>query len=238
MIVSAAHNLSTTYSTTTTGREWPHAVRTAASTYTTAATPRGLSTLRVLRRKREVTVGTRKLCGRLLGRTRGLAVCWPRVDTTAAFMFGRNSEPTNGKELRDCHTTTVPVAPKGPLVNCCAWGPWECGLTLASGSAEGAVSVAACDEKDFGVACKLPRAHPEGVTALSWGPVVYSCAGDSEGGSVKVQDLKLVTGGCDQRVNVWIYKDKKLILEGSWGHNDWVRAVSYTHLTLPTNREV
>ena len=116
----------------------------------------------------------------------------------------------------------------GELVNCCAWAPSEYGLMLAAGSADGMISITFYNEKDFVVVCKLPKAHSEGVTSLSWGPVVYSYTESNElQENVAPQDLKLATGSCDQTVYIWTYKDSKLNLEGSWGHNDWVRDVSF-----------
>jgi len=54
-------------------------------------------------------------------------------------------------------------------VNCLAWAPWEYGLVLAVGLAEGTIVVL---RNEGGVWNEISNfmAHAEGVNGLAWGP--------------------------------------------------------------------
>ena len=47
--------------------------------------------------------------------------------------------------------------------------------------------------------------------------------------------IKLALDNAKQRIKLLDSSDKKCVLEE---YKEWINAVSYTHLTLPTNREV
>ena len=66
----------------------------------------------------------------------------------------------------------VPRQPQRQLssVNCLAWAPWEYGLILAVGTAEGRLTVYQREKDGTWSILRSVIAHDEGVNGISWGP--------------------------------------------------------------------
>lgn len=62
------------------------------------------------------------------------------------------------------------VARQPSSVNCLAWAPWEYGLILAVGTAEGRLCVYERQKEGQWAVLKNLVAHEEGVNGISWGP--------------------------------------------------------------------
>ena len=58
----------------------------------------------------------------------------------------------------------------GSSVNCIAWAPWEYGLILAAGTAEGKLVIIQRHQDDSWVRTNDFTAHQSGVNGISWGP--------------------------------------------------------------------
>lgn len=108
-------------------------------------------------------------------------------------------------------------------VTAICWAPWEQGLVLAAGSSDGCVSVLTRVVEDRWESQKF-AAHEGGVTALSWactGP--SSVLADSQSPPLK----QFLTGGADQWVKLWTYRDGSYKPEPMHRHTHWVRDVSW-----------
>ncbi len=122
-------------------------------------------------------------------------------------------------------------------VNCIAWAPWEYGLILAAGTAEGRLVIYRSTPEDEWVKTHDFTAHSSGVNGISWGPATEPAilaenpgnAGAAGAGKFELPPKRIVTGGNDNDVCLWEMKDgeegavKTLI--GS--HGDWVRDVAW-----------
>lgn len=133
-------------------------------------------------------------------------------------------------------------------VNSVAFGPHEFGLVLACASSDGKVSVLTHQQDDTW-AVEHFKDNPLGVNALSWAP--YKCLGSSTDDNDEVPpQMRLVTGGCDNRIRFWRYhglasstseetggwtEDVGELLGESLGHSDWVRDVAWAPSCIPQN---
>ena len=89
----------------------------------------------------------------------------------------------------------------GESANCIAWAPYEYGLVLAAGTAEGKIHIvtkikdgATWDNQEF-------QAHQEAVNGLSWAPF-------QEQKDMKTMlPKRLVSGGSDNYVKVWEFQE-------------------------------
>ncbi|KAJ3681335.1 hypothetical protein LUZ60_015824 [Juncus effusus] len=109
-------------------------------------------------------------------------------------------------------------------VNSVSFAPYELGLCLASGSSDGSISVFSYGSNGTWETSRIERAHPVGVTAVSWAPAVAPGAFSGE----FVQ--KIVSGGFDSCVRVWEMTGGVWQLESvniSQVHKDWVRDVAW-----------
>ena len=99
-------------------------------------------------------------------------------------------------------------------VNCVAWAPWEYGLLLAAGTAEGLLYVFMRTHDDQWVRLKKIVAHQSGVNGISWGPATEpailapdNSASAGAGGKFQPPPKRLVTGGNDNMVKMWLIRD-------------------------------
>ncbi len=136
-------------------------------------------------------------------------------------------------------------------VNTVKFAPHQFGLVLAAGSSDGKVSILSHQEDDTWSAYHLED-NPLGVNALSWGP--YNCLGSSTSSSAAAAEepaageappccMRLVTGGCDNRIRFWRYTPQT----ATWTqdnldendmplrHDDWVRDVAWAPCCIPIN---
>lgn len=126
----------------------------------------------------------------------------------------------------------------GSSVNCIAWAPWEYGLILAAGTADGRLVVLAKNHDDSWEIKADFAAHDSGVNGISWGPATEpailmenpNASAASSGGKFQPPPKRLVTGGNDNQVMMWQLKESKdegvdKIAIGN--HNDWVRDVAW-----------
>lgn len=141
-------------------------------------------------------------------------------------------------------------------MNSIAWAPHEFGLALACASSDGTVSVLTwhgATDPNAAWQAKRFSAHPLGVNAVSWGPVTsahHPYGGTSllvphaPAGSSDHLAVRLVTGGCDNLVKIWVYaQSKQQGTTPEWhlehelrGHEDWVRDVQWApSIGLPGN---
>ncbi|KAK9497348.1 hypothetical protein O3M35_004681 [Rhynocoris fuscipes] len=126
-------------------------------------------------------------------------------------------------------------------VNSVAFGPHEFGLTLACGSADGAVSILTFKGKlNKWEAQRIPNAHNIGVNAVSWAPYVslnsvfsHKYLGNNQSKPLQ----RIVTAGCDFLIKIWIE------VKGRWeevvrltNHCDWVRDVAWSPPTSIVTR--
>lgn len=95
------------------------------------------------------------------------------------------------------------------IVNSVKWGPHELGAVLACASSDGKVSVLEVRE-DRSVVTKAFDAHKLGCNSVSWAPVTTpgslvttTLSGASTG---PLPQRRLVTGGSDNVVRIWLYK--------------------------------
>lgn len=116
-------------------------------------------------------------------------------------------------------------------VNSICWAPREYGLMLACGASDGVVSIVSMRDKQWEIE-KIPHAHSSiGCNAVSWAfPVQYQQSDLASDGSTFTYKKRIVSGGCDNLVKIWIYSDQ----ENKWieedtldGHSDWVRDVAF-----------
>ena len=73
---------------------------------------------------------------------------------------------------RDVNNKWDPVFENDLLssVNCIAWAPWEYGLILAAGTAEGRLVIYVRNQDDQWAKIHDFIAHQSGVNGISWGP--------------------------------------------------------------------
>jgi len=128
-------------------------------------------------------------------------------------------------------------------VNSISWAPSSFGLVLAAATADGFISILSFSEEKNVWDINSFLAHPGGVNAVSWGPDIKTGALVAKSGSTpQTKTMRLVTGGCDNRVYVWRFStDKPKWVKDRFKndenkHSDWVRDVAWApSLGLPTN---
>lgn len=111
-------------------------------------------------------------------------------------------------------------------VNSIAWAPYELGLCLACGSSDGSISVFKARSDGGWDTTRIERAHPVGVTSISWAPPMAPGSLVSSGPLVQ----KIVSGGFDSVVKVWEFVNGNWKLESCPNvqlHADWVRDVAW-----------
>lgn len=120
-------------------------------------------------------------------------------------------------------------------VNSVSFAPHEFGLVVAAASSDGHVSVMSHNEDDSWDLASF-RDNGLGVNAVSWAPYDVASATNA---------LRLVTGGCDNRVRFWIRdlgdgqwkEDPNTTLGSGEAHTDWVRDVAWAPSSL-TNQSM
>jgi protein transport protein SEC13 len=114
-------------------------------------------------------------------------------------------------------------------VGAVSWAPPEFGLALAAGIADGKIAVISFVEnnwQDYSF-----EANAGGVNAVSWGPAIPVNALFSQTAADSAHVMRLVSGGCDNRVKVWRLDNA----QGRWveekvaedGHSHWIRDVAW-----------
>lgn len=135
----------------------------------------------------------------------------------------------------------------GAPVTSIAWAPHSYGLILAAGAADGHVTIFQ-HRPDNQWAKQTVSAHPAhkgGVTAVSWAPERATASLPGGGATVTLAPLRLVTGGCDNRIRIWRYEEggkyveaeaKTTFVNGDNAHADRVRDVAWApSLGMPSS---
>lgn len=100
-------------------------------------------------------------------------------------------------------------------VNCIAWAPWEYGLILAAGTAEGRLVIFERTADDVWAKTHDFIAHQSGVNGISWGPSTEpailadtsNVQAANAAGKFQLPHKRLVTGGNDHAVQLWELRD-------------------------------
>ncbi|KAJ5077511.1 protein sec13 [Anaeramoeba ignava] len=120
-------------------------------------------------------------------------------------------------------------------VNSISWSPQEYGLNLACGSSDSMVSILTFSGEQW--THKKFKAHQIGCNSVSWAPFNPTGSLITSGEDNTTPTLRLVTGGCDHLVKIWVYlqKEKEWKFECNLeGHENWVRSVSWApNIGLP-----
>lgn len=124
-------------------------------------------------------------------------------------------------------------------VNSVAFAPHEYGLVVAAASSDGYVSVLSHNEDDTWSVDKFCD-NSLGVNAISWAPFELDFGPEKNGESTHAQkSLRLVTGGCDNRIRFWLRdaegkwkEDPDAVLGTGISHMDWVRDVAWAPTSL------
>eukprot|EP00475_Leptophrys_vorax_P024670 TRINITY_DN3409_c0_g1_i1.p1 TRINITY_DN3409_c0_g1~~TRINITY_DN3409_c0_g1_i1.p1 ORF type:complete len:322 (-),score=85.83 TRINITY_DN3409_c0_g1_i1:2562-3527(-) len=126
-------------------------------------------------------------------------------------------------------------------VNSVAWGPPEFGLVLAAGSADSRIGI--ISHVDNAWHESVFDAHPGGVNSISWGPAVSPNALFSQVAAEVQPMMRMVSGGCDNRVRFWRFEnsqwsEEKTSMDDHGGHGNWVRDVSWAPSIGTSNHTV
>ncbi len=149
---------------------------------------------------------------------------------------------TNGDSKDD--TTSTPTLHESS-VNDVSFAPHEYGLILAGCSSDGKVSVLTHgveDENDWLV--EYIHDNALGVNAISWAPYMAFSSSESDEGSTA---LRLVTGGCDNKIRFWVKSTSSSSGSTAWTedttnqpisstsatHSDWIRDVAWSPSLVP-----
>jgi len=117
-------------------------------------------------------------------------------------------------------------------VGAISWAPWEYGLLLGAGSADGCVHIIQRKGDDTWTKVTYPG-HDGGVNALSWGPSTEPSMLSQEHASSHLEGMALppkrfVSAGCDRKIKFWLCKESKYeITKEILAHDDWVRDVAW-----------
>lgn len=122
-------------------------------------------------------------------------------------------------------------------VNCIAWAPFEYGLILAAGTADGKIYIFSNSKKEGQWTVSSFVGHTEGVNGVCWSPSTMPTsqlkASLNENKLSSLPPKRLVSGGSDKLVKVWEFNESELNPSGSTigAHDDWVRDVSWNNNT-------
>lgn len=110
-------------------------------------------------------------------------------------------------------------------VNSISWAPHEIGMILACASSDGSITFLTFNnELNSWDAEKIPSAHAIGCNSISWCPTTAL----STANSLKQPVKRLVSGGCDNLVKIWVEKNGRWLEESRLeAHSDWVRHVEW-----------
>lgn len=180
-------------------------------------------------------------------------VCWahPKFGVVlgscsfdGSVLLHHEQEPGNWvllNENRSLHESSV---------NSISFAPHQYGLVSAAGSSDGYVSILSHNDDNSWTTDKFLD-NPLGVNSVSWAPYEYDIIpensnddgdeGDNNNeSSSKPKCLRLVTGGCDNRIRFWA----RNVEDGSWredpdvtigtslAHTDWVRDVAWAPTSI------
>mmetsp|Transcript_42557 Transcript_42557/g.31159 ORF Transcript_42557/g.31159 Transcript_42557/m.31159 type:complete len:214 (+) Transcript_42557:324-965(+) len=136
-------------------------------------------------------------------------------------------------------------------MNCLEWAPWEYGLILAAGSADGKIYIFNRMADDSWTHNSV-QAHNGGINALSWGPSTEPSILSQEHQSAHIDNQqfalppkRLVSAGNDCKIIVWHLKEhlERVKDDFEHEHQDWVRDVAWanniglTHETIASCSE-
>lgn len=105
-------------------------------------------------------------------------------------------------------------------VGCIQWAPWEYGLVLLAGSADGKIQYIQRKGDDTWSQVSFPG-HDGGVNAISWGPPTEPSMlshehvsaqvsdGSQKGGAFTLPPKRFVSGGIDGKIKFWYFIDNK-----------------------------
>jgi len=126
-------------------------------------------------------------------------------------------------------------------VNSVSFAPHEYGLIVAAASSDGFVSILSHNEDDTWSIDKFLD-NSLGVNAVSWAPYELDPGptnSESDEGQTQQKLLRLVTGGCDNRIRFWVRdmdgkwkEDPDAVLGTGVSHMDWVRDVAWAPTSL------
>jgi len=100
-------------------------------------------------------------------------------------------------------------------VNCISWAPWEYGLILAAGTAEGKIYTIENKADQWSDRMEIGR-HAKSITGISWGPSTEpAILSESQVSDKKNQDgslftlphKRIVTCSNDKLVKIWEMQD-------------------------------
>lgn len=129
----------------------------------------------------------------------------------------------------------------GASVNCINWAPWEYGLCLAAGVADGKVHILERNNQDQW-SQRSQEAHDAGINGLSWGPATEPCLFMAENNDYMTQQneksyslvsKRFVTAGMDGKVKIWKENQSTAQFEptclgnNQTAHEDWARDVAW-----------
>jgi protein transport protein SEC13 len=107
-------------------------------------------------------------------------------------------------------------------VNDLSWADDEMGLFLACGSSDGKISILRMENDEW--KADLFNAHSIGCNSVAWCPL-----DECEDDEISINSLVLASGGCDNAIRSWKFKDGEWKEEGEplLGHSDWIRDISW-----------
>lgn len=159
-------------------------------------------------------------------------VAWahPKYESVIATC-GYDHKVIISKETNNQWQTVYELDAKAP-VNCIAWAPWEYGLCLAAGSADGRIHILQRKQDGSWISYNFV-AHNDSVNGISWGPPTEPCLLSAESTNNEQFNLppkRLVSGASDNLVKLWEFKENQFELACELGkHDDWVRDVAWSN---------
>ena len=119
-------------------------------------------------------------------------------------------------------------------MNTITWAPWEYGLILAAGSADGKITIISIKGDDSWSHTEQ-FTHDGAVNSISWGPSTEPSMLSQEHATSQIDQQqftlppkRFVSGGCDGYVKFWAFKDNRFVeIHSILAHDDWVRDVAW-----------